>query len=210
VSRFSNTPVRLPLASGEKLFLLGRLALSWQNLADSQMIHQASASPIKNKKSPLNFLRSNEDKLGDGSSPLSLSRADIGRQIGCQLPDAILHGKRSLRPRSRAVQRIAIGSLCRALKTLGGLQTCSISIFTSSLKSFLSKREQLLCALTFLPRPRAGNHERAHHERLFSALLQRGQNLRGCEIVKVQVGGEDWPRSAPPHPHPAGKPGCRR
>ena len=26
---------------------------------------------------------------------------------GCQLPDAILHGKRSLRPRSRAVQRLA-------------------------------------------------------------------------------------------------------
>jgi len=28
-------------------------------------------------------------------------------QRGCQLPDAILHGKRSLRPRSRAVQRLA-------------------------------------------------------------------------------------------------------
>jgi hypothetical protein len=27
--------------------------------------------------------------------------------IGCQLPDAILHGKRSFRPRSRAVQRLA-------------------------------------------------------------------------------------------------------
>jgi len=37
----------------------------------------------------------------------SLSHAGIGRQIGCQLPDAILHGKRSLRPRSRAVQRLA-------------------------------------------------------------------------------------------------------
>src|SRR5689334_24454743 len=45
--------------------------------------------------------------MGDGSSPISLSHADIRRQIGCQLPDAILHGKRSLRPRSRAVQRIA-------------------------------------------------------------------------------------------------------
>jgi hypothetical protein len=44
--------------------------------------------------------------MGDGSSPLSLSRAGIGRHPrgGCQLPDAILHGKRSLRPRSRAVQ----------------------------------------------------------------------------------------------------------
>jgi hypothetical protein len=36
-------------------------------------------------------------------SPRSLSRADIRRLIGCQLPDAILHGKRSFRPRSRAV-----------------------------------------------------------------------------------------------------------
>jgi len=45
--------------------------------------------------------------MGDGSSPRSLSRAGIGRQIGRQLPDAILRGKRSLRPRSRAVQRFA-------------------------------------------------------------------------------------------------------
>jgi hypothetical protein len=47
--------------------------------------------------------------LGDGSSPSSLSRADIGRSPfgGCRLPDAILHGKRSLRPRSRAVQCLA-------------------------------------------------------------------------------------------------------
>jgi hypothetical protein len=45
--------------------------------------------------------------VGDGSSPGSLSRADIRRLIGCRLPDAILHGKRSLRPRSRAVQRLA-------------------------------------------------------------------------------------------------------
>ena len=32
---------------------------------------------------------------------------------GCQLPDAILHGKRSLRPRSRAVQRLAAAELLR-------------------------------------------------------------------------------------------------
>ena len=35
---------------------------------------------------------------------LAIRRALFG---GCQLPDAILHGKRSLRPRSRAVQRLA-------------------------------------------------------------------------------------------------------
>jgi hypothetical protein len=61
----------------------------------------------KNEKSPLNFLGSSRDKSGDGSSPHSLSRADVGRLIGRRLPDAILHGKRSLRPRSRAVQRLA-------------------------------------------------------------------------------------------------------
>jgi hypothetical protein len=51
--------------------------------------------------------------MGDGSSPLSLSRAGIGRHPhgGCQLPDAILHGKRSLRPRSRAVQRLSAAGI---------------------------------------------------------------------------------------------------
>jgi len=57
--------------------------------------------------------------MGDGSSPCSLSRAGIGRPArrGCQLPDAILHGKRSYRPRSRAVQRLAaIGLLSEAFQ----------------------------------------------------------------------------------------------
>ena len=46
--------------------------------------------------------------MGDGSSPISLSQAGIRRHVGCQLPDAILHGKRSFRPHSRAVQCLAI------------------------------------------------------------------------------------------------------
>jgi len=65
--------------------------------------------------------------MGDGSSPCSLSRAGIGRlRRGCQLPDAILHGKRSLRPRSRAVQRLtAAGLLSEAfqLAWAGGCDT---------------------------------------------------------------------------------------
>jgi hypothetical protein len=46
----------------------------------------------------------------DGSSSLSLSRTSIRRSPlgGCRLPDAILHGKRSFRPRSRAVQRLSV------------------------------------------------------------------------------------------------------
>ena len=70
--------------------------------------------------SPCPTSRSDRDKLGDGSPPRSLSRADIGRQIGCQLPDAILHGKRSLRPRSRAVQSLAsTGFRVRLFSSLG-------------------------------------------------------------------------------------------
>jgi len=41
-------------------------------------------------------------------------------QQGCQLPDAILHGKRSLRPRSRAVQRLAAAGIrVRLFSSLG-------------------------------------------------------------------------------------------
>jgi hypothetical protein len=61
--------------------------------------------------------------MGDGSSPRSLSHAGIRRLFGCQLPDAILHGRRSRRPHSRAVQNLAVAgfrarplsSLCQAL-----------------------------------------------------------------------------------------------
>jgi hypothetical protein len=49
--------------------------------------------------------------MGDGSSPRSLSRAGIRRLMGCQLPDAILHGKRSCRPHSRAVQSLPTAGL---------------------------------------------------------------------------------------------------
>ena len=39
---------------------------------------------------------------------------------GCQLPDAILHGKRSRRPHSRAVQRLAaLNHRVRPLSSLG-------------------------------------------------------------------------------------------
>jgi len=49
---------------------------------------------------------------------LAIRRAPLSR--GCQLPDAILHGKRSLRPRSRAVQRLtAAGFRVRLFSSLG-------------------------------------------------------------------------------------------
>jgi hypothetical protein len=79
-------------------------------------------STARNEKSLLNFLGSSRDKSGDGSSPCSLSRASVRRPArrGRRLPDAILHGKRSLRPRSRAVQRFTTtGFRVRLLGPLG-------------------------------------------------------------------------------------------
>jgi len=50
---------------------------------------------------------------------LAIRRAPFSR--GCQLPDAILHGKRSLRPRSRTVQRLASAEFRVRLFSLLGL-----------------------------------------------------------------------------------------
>src|ERR1039458_5962405 len=64
--------------------------------------------PENNKSLPDLAVR--QGQMGDGSSPCSLSRTGIRRALfeGCRIPDAILHGKRSFRPRSRAVQRLAV------------------------------------------------------------------------------------------------------
>ena len=77
--------------------------------------------PSKNNKS-LPGLAVEQGQMGDGSAPSSLSHADIRRAPfgGCQLPDAILHGKRSYRPRSRAVQCLAAaGFRVRLFSLLG-------------------------------------------------------------------------------------------
>jgi hypothetical protein len=47
-----------------------------------------------------------ENSVGKLAAPLWR-----GRLIGCRLPDAILHGKRSHRPRSRAVQHLTVTGL---------------------------------------------------------------------------------------------------
>src|SRR5438093_13049741 len=49
----------------------------------------------------------------------------LGAHIGCQLPDAILHGKRSLRPRSRAVQRLAAAELLSEAFQLASAGGCA-------------------------------------------------------------------------------------
>jgi len=93
--------------------------------------------------------------MGDGSSPGSLSRAGIGRlaRRGCQLPDAILHGKRSLRPRSRAVQRLATAGLLSEAFRLAWTGGCATGLQTrqrhacdcSSASSPLSARSAAAC-----------------------------------------------------------------
>ena len=68
--------------------------------------------------------------MGDGSSPCSLSHAGIWRRIGCQLPDAILHGKRSLRPRSRAVQPLTPTGLLSEAFQLAWTGGCATGLRT--------------------------------------------------------------------------------
>ena len=70
--------------------------------------------------------------MGDGSSPCSLSRAGIRRLIGRQLPDAILHGKRSYRPRSRAVQHLAAAGLLSEAFQLAWAGGCATGLRTRS------------------------------------------------------------------------------
>ena len=70
--------------------------------------------------------------MGDGSSPRSLSHAGIRRLIGCQLPDAILHGKRSYRPRSRAVQHLAVAGLSSEAFQLAWAGGCATGLRTRS------------------------------------------------------------------------------
>ena len=72
--------------------------------------------------------------MGDGSSPRSLSHAGIWRPAtrGCQLPDAILHGKRSHRPRSRAVQHLAMTGLLSEAFQLAWTGGCATGLRTRS------------------------------------------------------------------------------
>ena len=70
--------------------------------------------------------------MGDGSSPRSLSHAGIRRLIGRQFPDAILHGKRSLRPRSRAVQHLTVTGLSSEAFQLAWTDGCDTGLRTRS------------------------------------------------------------------------------
>jgi len=54
----------------------------------------------------------------------------LGAFAGCQLPDAILHGKRSLRPRSRAVQSLAVTGLLSEAFQLASASVCATGLPT--------------------------------------------------------------------------------
>ena len=108
--------------------------------------------------------------MGDGSSPRSLSRAGIWRRIGCQLPDAILHGKRSFRPRSRAVQRLAATGLLSEAFQLAWTGGCATGLRTRSrhVSVFLSASSPLSAgsAAAF-----GGAFARCHGSRLLTLRL---------------------------------------
>jgi hypothetical protein len=72
------------------------------------------------------------DESGDGSAPSSLSHAGIRRRLGRRLPDAILHGKRSFRPRSRAVQCVAAAGLLSEAFQLASTGGCATGLRTRS------------------------------------------------------------------------------
>src|SRR5579863_2640096 len=59
--------------------------------------------------SPCLTFRSDRDKWGVGVRHSLFPEPALGAPVlrGCRLPDAILHGKRSFRPRSRASRRLA-------------------------------------------------------------------------------------------------------
>ena len=56
----------------------------------------------------------------------------LGAALGCRLPDAILHGKRSCRPRSRAVQNLAASGLLSEAFQLASTGGCATDLQTRS------------------------------------------------------------------------------
>src|SRR6266478_2926520 len=91
----------------------------WRALpVDFQIRSQKLRCPSKNNKS-LPDLAVKQGQMGGWElATLSFPCRHLAH-IGCQLPDAILHGKRSCRPHSRAVQRLAVAEFrARPLSSL--------------------------------------------------------------------------------------------
>ena len=126
-------------------------------------------------------MRPNRDKLGDGSSPHSLFPCWHLARIGCQLPDAILHGKRSHRPHSRAVQRLAVAEFrVRHLSSLrlafadAGWRTRQRHVCDFSIRVFTDKHQDSRCfwqRVGLLPRVLPLNSQVAFRSQASGALL---------------------------------------
>ena len=66
----------------------------------------------KKQKAPARSCDQTEANWGLGVRHSLFPMLTLGAPLrGCQLPDAILHGKRNFRPHSRAVQRLAVTEL---------------------------------------------------------------------------------------------------
>lgn len=78
----------------------------WKDVA---VVHPLRWSPGQKQKSPLNLSVQRGLKRGMGVRHSLFPVPTLGARPrgGCRLPDAILHGKRSFRPHSRAVERLA-------------------------------------------------------------------------------------------------------
>jgi hypothetical protein len=92
---------RFPL-SAFVLFQVSGLKFQVSSYWPSVFIH------VHKTISPGPTLRSDRDKWGMGVRHALFPEPALGAPLrGCRLPDAILHGKRSYRPRSRAVRHFA-------------------------------------------------------------------------------------------------------
>ena len=90
--------------------------------ADLGPLHTQGKTPPEKQRSLPNLAVGQGPNGGWECATLSFPVADIRRQVGCRLPDAILHGQRScfIRPHSRAVQRLAHAEFrVRPLSSLG-------------------------------------------------------------------------------------------
>src|SRR5580700_5707465 len=98
-------------------------------------MRSSTAQPcwLKKQKAPARPCGQTEANWGLGVRHSLFPTLTLGAPLrGCQLPDAILHGKRSFRPHSRAVQRLAVTELLSEASKLAWAGVCSADLRTRS------------------------------------------------------------------------------
>ena len=121
--------------------------------------------------SPHLTFRSGRDKWGMGVRHSLFPAPTLGAPLrGCRFPDAILHGKRSFRPRSRAVQCLAAAGfrvrLFSSLRLVVATPACEPGQDTPAISSFASWP-----LASGLPPFFDGAFARGHGSRLFTLKL---------------------------------------